>query len=376
MGAASSASTDVKPEEAAAPGAGRDPFFDNAKYLAIVLVALGHAWSPLTSGSRTAAALYLVVYAFHMPAFILISGYFSRSFDASPKRVRSLLTGIAVPYLIFETAYSLFHRWAAHEPDFALSPQDPWYLTWFLLSLFVWRLTTPIWKVVRWPVPLALAVAASATLNPTILNDLDLQRVLQFLPFFVLGLVLRPEHFELVRRRAVRIAAVPVFAAALVTAYWAAPRLTTAWFARTASSVELGQPTWVGPLATLAMFALGIVLTACFLAWVPRRHLWFTALGSGTLYGYLLHGFLVQSSREWDWYAPAWVHTPGGAVAVTVIAAVVVTALCTAPVRWLFRWAVEPRMQWAFRKPAATATPSATPVRIPPPAAGGTESGA
>ena len=37
----------------------RDPFFDNAKYLAIVLVACGHAWEPLTDSSRTAEALYM-----------------------------------------------------------------------------------------------------------------------------------------------------------------------------------------------------------------------------------------------------------------------------------------------------------------------------
>ncbi|MEU1949920.1 hypothetical protein ABZ554_47585, partial [Streptomyces sp. NPDC020125] len=28
---------------------------------------------------------------------------------------------------------------------------DPWYLTWFLIALFVWRLTTPLWRIARWP---------------------------------------------------------------------------------------------------------------------------------------------------------------------------------------------------------------------------------
>lgn len=46
----------------------RDAFFDNAKYLAIVLVAMGHAWEPLRGDSRAAAALYITVYTFHMPA--------------------------------------------------------------------------------------------------------------------------------------------------------------------------------------------------------------------------------------------------------------------------------------------------------------------
>src|SRR5947208_3298483 len=72
----------------------RDAFFDNAKYLAILLVAMGHSWEPLTDGSRTAEALYEIVYTFHMPAFIVISGYFSRNFDFRPDRVRRLITGV------------------------------------------------------------------------------------------------------------------------------------------------------------------------------------------------------------------------------------------------------------------------------------------
>ena len=90
----------------ARPAKQRDAFFDNAKYLAIVLVAMGHAWEPLTGHSRAAEALYMVVYTFHMPAFIIISGYFSRSFDMRPDRLRRLVTGVAVPYVLFETAYS------------------------------------------------------------------------------------------------------------------------------------------------------------------------------------------------------------------------------------------------------------------------------
>src|SRR4051794_18927317 len=47
------------PEDTSAPGpktggGARNAFFDNAKYLAIVLVAMGHAWEPLTDGSRAA----------------------------------------------------------------------------------------------------------------------------------------------------------------------------------------------------------------------------------------------------------------------------------------------------------------------------------
>ncbi|QES41627.1 MULTISPECIES: acyltransferase family protein [Streptomyces] len=336
------------------PAKQRDAFFDNAKYLAIVLVAMAHAWEPLTDHSRTAEALYMTVYTFHMPAFIVISGYFSRSFDMRADRLKRLVTGVAVPYVLFEIAYTLFKRWADDDPGQPISLLDPWYLTWFLVALFVWRLTVPLWKIVRWPVPLALAIATLAVISPDIGDDLDLQRVLQFLPFFVLGLFMKPEYFQLVRRREVRLLSIPVFASALLLAYWAAPRMTSAWFYRRDSAQELGAPWWAGVVMTLALFGCSVVLTACFFAWVPRRKMWFTVLGAGTLYGYLLHGFLAKGSRFWGWFDTYdWLHQPLGEIFVSVVAASVVTALCTPPVQRMFRFAMEPKMEWAFKRDAA-----------------------
>ncbi|GGW18284.1 membrane protein [Streptomyces capoamus] len=334
------------------PGKQRDSFFDNAKYLAIVLVAMGHSWEPLKGDSRILEGVYTVVYAFHMPAFIIISGFFSRSFDMRPDRLKRLITGVAVPYVLFETAYPLFKNavTGAHEE---ISLLDPWYLTWFLVALFVWRLTTPVWKLVRWPLPVALGVAMLATVSPSIGDDLDLQRVLQFLPYFVLGLCMRPEHFHLVRRRWVRVVSVPVFATALAVGWWAVPRMNTAWFYHRDSAQELGAPWWCGPVMTLAMMGCSLVLTACFFAWVPRRRMWFTALGAGTLYGYLLHGFLVKFADYRGWFEHPWLHRPLGEILVTLLAGAVVTVLCTALVRRVFRFAMEPRMEWAFRQDAA-----------------------
>ncbi|MER5433493.1 acyltransferase family protein [Streptomyces sp. NPDC002588] len=352
----------ARPSPAApSPVRQRDAFFDNAKYLAIVLVAVGHAWEPLRSGSRTVTALYMVVYAFHMPAFIVMSGYFSRGFDASPPKIRRLVGGVVVPYVVFETAYTFFTRWSDGVPDRPVSLLEPLYLTWFLAALFIWRLTTPLWRLVRWPLPIALALAALATMSPSIGDDLDLQRALQFLPYFVLGLCLRPEHFRLVRRREVRVLAVPVFMAALLVSYWAVPRMNYAWFFHKDAAADLGAPAWDGPVMTLALFACSLVLVVCFLAWIPGRRTWFTALGAGTLYGYLLHGFVIQAGNRWSWSRYDWPHEPLGEITVSLVAAGVMTALCTPPVQRIFRFVMEPKLQWAFGqdtgRPARRASP-------------------
>ncbi|MGZ3115489.1 acyltransferase family protein [Streptomyces sp. H62] len=331
------------------PDRARDAFFDNAKYLAIVLVGVGHAWGQILDGNRTVETLYRVLYTFHMPAFIIISGYFSRSFDLSPQRVRRLVTGVAVPYVVFEVAYAL-HRRLSEDPGADISLLDPTYLLWFLCALFVWRLTTPLWKTVRRPLPIALAIAALASVTPTIGNDLNMQRVLQFLPCFVLGLLLRPEHFRLVRRRSVRIMSVPVVAAAVAVAWWSVPRMETGWFYRNAPVQDTGAPWWTGPVVTLALFGCSVVLSACFFAWVPGRRMWFTALGAGTIFGYLLHGFLVKEGTYAGWFSHPALDRPLGEIGLTVLGAAVITVLCTRPVQRVFRCVVEPRMEWAFRR--------------------------
>ena len=353
------AASGLKSAPQAAPKAtGRDAYFDNAKYLAIVLVAVAHAWEPVMDGSRATRALYMVIYTFHMPAFILISGYFSRSYQGKPHQLRRLLTGIALPYVVFEVAYSLFARYGNDDPEHPISLLDPFYLTWFLAALFIWRLTTPLWQTVRWPMSIALAIGVLASLTPGIGADLNLTRVLQFLPFFVLGLCLKPEHFQLVRRREVRLLALPVFAAALLFAYWAAPRMKLGWFYRSSSVQELGVPWWTGGVVTFAFFGCAVLLTMAFLAWVPQRKSWFTVLGTGTVCGYLLHGFLVKAGDYWGLFeSNPWLGSPLGLIVVTAGAAGAVTLMCTPPVRRALKCVTEPEMKWAFRQDASEPGP-------------------
>ncbi|MFI5660881.1 acyltransferase family protein [Streptomyces sp. NPDC051684] len=325
----------------------RDPFLDNAKYFTIVLVALGHSWAPLAANSRAASALYMVVYAFHMPAFIIVSGYLSRSYEGTPRQLRRLVTGVALPYIVFQTLYTLFMR-VIDNPDREFHYQQPGFALWFLVALFLWRLTTPLWKSMRWPLPVSLVIAAGASVTPSIGADFDLMRIAQFLPFFVLGLKLRPDHFRLLRHRAARPLAAVVGVGTLGFAYWAVPKMSNAWLLHDKAAQELGVPAWTGVMMTFALFGCSLVLTAAFLAWVPRHSAWFTALGAGTLYAYLLHIYPIRFARVDDWYAMDWVDSPLGRLAVTVLAAAMMTLLCTSPVRKCFHYLVEPKVAWFF----------------------------
>ncbi|MEV8523355.1 acyltransferase family protein [Streptomyces sp. NPDC052000] len=340
----------------------RSPFFDNAKFLLIVLVALGHSWeqvfTPHTHGLR---ALHNLVYGFHMPAFILLSGYFSRSFTGRPDQIRRLLTGVLAPYLIFETLYSLVYHWL-RGGELAITPTSPTYLCWFLIALFVWRLTTPIWNAVRHPV--AISVVVSLAAGTTVIGeDLALPRVLIFLPWFVLGLRLRPEHFARLRTRTARRVAVPVFAGALVLAYRLSPAPSDDWLSMDVGNGALHVSPVRYLLLRLALFAVSALLVASFLALVPGRRMWFTAFGAVTLYPYLLHGLLLRVVEHYGFFRVVRETGLAGQLVLSALVVAVIALLSTRPVRALARPLVEPRMPRrlvpAPQAPAVVAAPAA-----------------
>ncbi|MFG3259266.1 acyltransferase family protein [Streptomyces sp. NPDC048172] len=325
---------------ASAPG-GRDPFLDNAKFLLVVLVVAGHNWDPLVEGMRGVKAAYLLVYAFHMPAFVMLCGYFSRSFTGRPEQVRRLLAGVLLPYLVFEAVYAGVYALFLDQP-FAVTPTEPRFVCWFLAALFVWRLTSPLWRAVRWPVAVTVVLSVGAGLTD-LGSELALSRVLMFLPWFVLGLRLRSEHLRPLRNRAARRWALPLMALAAVGAYWAAPRVDRRWVLMEHGSAQLGVEPYVYAGVRLGLFAVSAVLVAAFLALVPSRRTGFTALGAVTVYPFLLHGLLLKPVEGLGGYGPVY---DGGLLAVaatTVVAVAWAVLLSSAPVRRALWPLVEPR---------------------------------
>ena len=57
----------------------RDAYFDNAKLFLMILVVFGHFLQPFVNDHPLYDDLYYFIFTFHMPAFILISGYFAKS---------------------------------------------------------------------------------------------------------------------------------------------------------------------------------------------------------------------------------------------------------------------------------------------------------
>ncbi|WP_232679480.1 acyltransferase family protein [Nocardioides sp. R-C-SC26] len=299
--------------------ASRDPWLDNAKMALVTLVVVGHGWILLPSGALT-DQWYHFVYFWHMPAFVFVTGYLSRTFDYSRGRLWALVRSVLVPYLLFECALVLFRTYVGDETisDVFLDPHWP---VWYLVAVFCWRLMTPVFRALPPVVAVGSAVAislAAGYLSFEYAVYFDLARVLGFLPFFVLGLVATRERLAVLERSAAAVVGVVVLATAFVAA-----RFLDGWAGRDwlyYRSYDVVDASGLDAAATRAsLLLIGIACAFAFLTLVPRAEGWFTRMGAATLVVYLFHGFAVRGAE----YAgfDEWAQTAVVPAALAIVAA-------------------------------------------------------
>jgi fucose 4-O-acetylase-like acetyltransferase len=268
----------------------RDPWLDNAKMALVTLVVIGHGWTVLPQTALN-SHVYDFLYAWHIPAFVFVTGYLSRSFDYTPDRLWQLFRMIVVPYLLFECAMALFRVHLGGERLEHLFA-DPHWPMWYLAALFFWRLMTPIFRPMWGGVVAALVISLLAGL--WFGDTLDLARVFGLLPFFVLGLKATPEHLERLRARWVKVAAVLVFVGIAVITRYTDRLAATEWLYYRSRYDEMNTSDAEAVVIRLVVLALGLLGAFAFLALVPRVGGWFTRMGAYTLVVYLFHGFVVK----------------------------------------------------------------------------------
>ena len=333
----------------------RVPVWDNARFLCVLLVVIGHAIQRLTAESNNALVLYLVVYAFHMPAFAIISGYFTRSDPPTARQLKKVVTDILLPYFIMESIWALVQFLVEGKREF--NPSLPSWTLWFLLALGIFRLILPYLALVRWPLFWAVLFSVGVGYLTNVDSTFSLSRAIGILPFFVLGWKVRQwplvERWRVVGGTAwwVRGAAIAVFAAWITVVIvfieqWRAVDLRF-WFFYDDSYSGLGEDQWWAGIVRLGLIALAVVLSTAFFVLVPRSETWFTDLGQATMYVYLLHSFVLYPIRETGVITGA--NTSAMWLLSMVFASVAITiVLASPPVRRIFRPIIEPKPRWLF----------------------------
>lgn len=262
----------------------RLPYWDNVKGILIFLVAFGHClydapWSPVTG------TVVSVIYTFHMPAFVFVSGFFGKS---GHSRSESSIARLVVGYAIFDFL-ALLKEYSRGGPA-VLSV--PYVSMWFMISIVIWRVVTPH-VAKRWAdVALLFAVGVLVGLFSDVGNGLALARTIALLPFYAAGYLMSGDRMDRLTGRSsgTRVAHEICGAAALALA------LALAAYMSHCLGYERADLTY-GAYASLprmsvrvTIYASAILCTIALLLLVPDRRIpLVTTWGRNSLSIYLMH---------------------------------------------------------------------------------------
>lgn len=270
----------------------RDYLFDNYKALLIFLVVIGHFVGPSSTDNSFLMILKWLIVSFHMPAFIFISGYFSKK-DLS---IQTQIQRLAIPYLIFEIVYYLWYTLFLHKST-ELALLKPKFTLWYLLALFLWRLITPYVKKI--PHYMILAVAAGFLIGFSNMenNFLTIPRALVYYPFYLAGTVFDREWLNRHRSNADKRNAVLCIGIIFVFLFLIGSQKVAPMqiFYGRYNYSSMKQSVLTGLFWRCILYLVGFLMTFSVMILMSEKKLPFSYIGTRTMAIYLFHGLTYKA---------------------------------------------------------------------------------
>lgn len=311
----------------------RDERIDNVKGVLIILVVIGHFLLPVATTRFTTNSLYLI-YTFHMPCFIFVSGYLAKGVYREGRFRWDRLARLVWLYILFELGVhvteGMLAGYIGWRVDFFHESGAPWYL----LALIFWYLLIPVFYYMKkWlSLALVLLVGLAGGYAGSLGDFLAADRVLAFAPFFYLGYFFTAENLRKLCSGKMRIAAVGAGAAVAAVIflgtydYLEPYRLAVYGAMYDRFAPELYSACW---LIRLICYLAAAALSFGLIAFLPSGRLPFlTRLGQRTLSVYVLHRLIRDLCQYFDLYRFFNVHSKiqvlmlmGGSVVLSLILA-------------------------------------------------------
>lgn len=271
----------------------RDTSLDALKFAMIYLVVLVHL-----GFNDFGLDCGRMVYSFHMPVFVFLSGYFTSQNTDTAKQVRwfkrTLLLYFAAQFA--HVLLGLALRWFQAALDGATFQAGRWcswktlvypqFALWYLVCLAYWRLAA--WRFFRKANDVLLICGSLALGLASGFVPVDhawtFQRAFAFCPYFFLGMVFRKRGWLAALGRLPFLWAAVVCAGGLFAAHWLPTYMPKVHYA-----------TWHDLACRAAQTGLGTVLCLSVLRMSRNcQSKWLAAFGMYTLWIYVGHTYLIR----------------------------------------------------------------------------------
>lgn len=279
--------------------------FDNIKFLAILLVVIGHAINFLTEtdGNMLEKSLFLTIYSIHMPLFIFISGLFLRPMDKSTKFPKQKVISYILIGIVLRIMMSLLRLILGKNMSYSLLDMYDSF-TWFMWAMAVfialmWLFREYNTKII---LLLSLLVGCMAGYDKFLGDKFALMRIVVFLPFFVAGYMIKPEQLsDLLSKKWVKVVSIFV-AVGFVALFFINTDIyhyLRPIFTGRNSFEVLGRFSKFGFAVRLLCYAISALFGLAVMSLVPNKNLGIiTKTGTKTLQIYFWHqAFLLLLSH-------------------------------------------------------------------------------
>ncbi|MBQ6818405.1 MAG: hypothetical protein IJP35_02220 [Clostridia bacterium] len=309
--------------------------WDNAKFLLILMVVLGHFLDYCDTDVTEFRCAFLWIYSFHIPAFMLLSGLLSGSTLRSKFPLRRI-GAYLVFYLMCNGMDALVRLALGQSVDLCLWGQD--HYSWFMAVLPVFLLVTSLLHKLPAAVmiPLSILIGCLAGYSEYIGDEFYLSRILTLYPFFLMGFYWNGQTlYKTLQKWYVRLFSAVMVLGSMVLVYLYCDRLYALRPLFTARNWygAIQIPTEYGGLFRLGWYGLALILTLCFLSLVPAINTFFTDWGTRTLQVYVLHRPLLRLLIGIGYLSALQTVLPQGWQAVYLLSAVGLTMLLS--IKWL-----------------------------------------
>lgn len=267
----------------------RNQYFDNLKGFLIILVIIGNSLELANPEVVNVHFLILLLYVFHMPLFVFLSGYFSKLSKRTTKQKVEKSIKLYVGAQVFYTAFNFFILGRESAKLRILMPQ--WTL-WYLLSMVFWYIISDYVKDYKKWIIWSVIIAMIAGLDSSIGTSGSSSRTLFFLPFFIGGMAFKEEYIDVLRENKVKIAIGSILT------------IVVLWLLNEATPIELlfeyTKYTWYFDRPWFPMFLRGfhyisaIVVGMGILVFMPSKSTKLSKVGKYSLIMYLTHSGIAE----------------------------------------------------------------------------------
>ncbi len=270
--------------------------WDILKFGLIFLVVLGHVADYYTEGSGSMRSLFLLIYSFHMPLFIFVSGLFCKNTVDQLKKDR--VVGFLLIYLFSRLLMGVYNAIYIGEFDFDFFTTGGF--SWYMLAMVWFIIITHYIKNIKpqYVLAISIIVAMLAGYDGRVGDKFAISRTIVFFPFFYLGYIIDSDKLQKITDKKwiklVSLVGLVVFAAAIFLLGDKIYSLRPLFTGRNSYSY-LDEKEIIGGLIRLGCYVVSLVVGFAVIAITPNRlpFKFVSTFGARTLSVYVYHSFVI-----------------------------------------------------------------------------------